>query len=750
MPGSDADAASAPAPAPASGQASAQQSTSPSAHPSAQASREPSVFAALRDLPQQETRLKQEHHIRLQDHTRSAFSPEPPSSDWRRAEDDRDRDSDSEAPSDLGASRPLYKRLTHSSTGIQQSVNRQVKKQISRRKYGRYSRDRYADPDDDDATLTATTSNSLPPPDEDPGAPQFGQVASPTQVGTLEAIKGKKNAYASSSLPWRRKKKQLREETRDQVVDVLYENQRGAFLFGIPKYSASSLLPWDPRPWQNGEFRTSPVDIRHAQVPDPSWEWVWKQWYVDMSRDVDEEGWEYTFVFPGPLGQYGWHGNHPWFHSFVRRRRWLRLRRRKSNVHKTKERGHALTAEYFTIHPKTLRAPTEYGKAMSRSTSFVRMQALAKNESSMEEMEILSIADLLAALRKSAVDREKLAAVRKFVAHGGEELYYLRDRMEEIMHLLVFQSSRRRLLAELLALHDSAHKSREDLEQHTHEHDDPQMQIQHEAAQRHTDNIHNAVLEAERLVKRLEYWSDVKGMAEKDPYVDVLDPAGEHPKLPFRNKQRASDGLHPLHKHPEHHDDEEDDDNEDGDHTHDHETTDGGKKVVKKESSKWFDAPTSPPSAFDLNRAGSTGLLRTTDSHSLAGRLSSSFGDDRDSLDRYTTAQESASESGGSAEPSPRKSSSSMSKSGGGGALSPAQKGRVKVGRLKNLDGMMDEAAEEADEEAREAYWREMRYPGKRVGVPGEGDGGEVVGSGGVRAAGGGGEDAGGGGEARE
>jgi hypothetical protein len=40
---------------------------------------------------------------------------------------------------------------------------------------------------------------------------------------------------------------------------------------------------------------------------------------------VDEEGWEYSFFFRG----FVWHGTSPWFHSFVRRRRWIRLRRRR-------------------------------------------------------------------------------------------------------------------------------------------------------------------------------------------------------------------------------------------------------------------------------------------------------------------------------------------------------------------------------------------------------------------------------------
>jgi hypothetical protein len=44
-----------------------------------------------------------------------------------------------------------------------------------------------------------------------------------------------------------------------------------------------------------------------------------------MSRDVDEEGWEYSFFFGG----FHRHGTSAWFNSPVRRRRWIWLRKRR-------------------------------------------------------------------------------------------------------------------------------------------------------------------------------------------------------------------------------------------------------------------------------------------------------------------------------------------------------------------------------------------------------------------------------------
>ena len=44
-----------------------------------------------------------------------------------------------------------------------------------------------------------------------------------------------------------------------------------------------------------------------------------------MTEDVDEAGWQYALKFHGAV----WHGNYKHFRSFVRRRRWIRLRHRR-------------------------------------------------------------------------------------------------------------------------------------------------------------------------------------------------------------------------------------------------------------------------------------------------------------------------------------------------------------------------------------------------------------------------------------
>ena len=453
--------------------------------------------------------------------------------------------SDSEAPTAPGTpGTPLVKRLTSNSLALQQSL----KRELTNRKYAKYNRKRY---DHGQVPEDAELDTS--------GEAQEGESASPAQPGYFGRGTGK-----VKKLLKRKRTLGMGKHEQDAVIDVLYENQRGAFFFGVPKYSHSSLLPrFDPKAWQNAQFRTSPVDIRNAQVPDPSWEWAWKSWYVDMSRDVDDEGWEYSITFGG---QGGWHGNHPWFHSFVRRRRWLRMRRRRDIAHKTKEKSHELTADYFTIHPKTLRPASEDFSKVA-STYLAKMEKQIEDEIDVEKMEIADIGSLDLALKKATVDREKLVAVRKFVDTGGDELYYLSERMPGIMNMLVFQSSRRQLLTDLLAHFDQARRRRESLKDHMHS--DTEGQQEHNDAARQAENLMRAVQAADEQVKRLEYWSDIKSMAEggrtlqdtvegkghwDDSKWQGLSPtnAESHPMDSFVNKQKASEGAPTLHKHSEH------------------------------------------------------------------------------------------------------------------------------------------------------------------------------------------------------
>ncbi len=54
--------------------------------------------------------------------------------------------------------------------------------------------------------------------------------------------------------------------------DVLYENQRGLLVFGIPS-SAPGRSSVGPFSWTSSNGKKSAYNIANAQLPDPSWEW---------------------------------------------------------------------------------------------------------------------------------------------------------------------------------------------------------------------------------------------------------------------------------------------------------------------------------------------------------------------------------------------------------------------------------------------------------------------------------------------
>lgn len=202
----------------------------------------------------------------------------------------------------------------------------------------------------------------------------------------------------------------------DSHIDVLYENQRGWFVFGIPLFSSKALwnLRIDQSPWVDVKFKPSAVNITNAQVPDPSWVWEWKKWYVDMSHDVDEEGWQYSLWFRGTA----WHGNHPWFHSFVRRRRWLRKRVKQRLPPKSKM-NERLFGDTFSVG-------TTLARAMTSTTAPMSSQASGK--SSLYE-DIRDIPTLMRKLKNAAIDREKIVSINKFIEDGDEELHYLAEQV---------------------------------------------------------------------------------------------------------------------------------------------------------------------------------------------------------------------------------------------------------------------------------------------------------------------------------
>ena len=428
---------------------------------------------------------KYDHAINLIDTTKAPGSPREPA----------DIENDTLSPSASESGTLLGRQFTKGQGTL--------RKELARRKYAKYQKDKDADDDTppDSGSETGDTAN--------PRASQDSERRS--RLRDKIPFKGKKPAA-----------KARKEET--SFIDVLYENQRGSFFCGISLYSSKSLLNFDPSPWQTANFQDSAVNITNFQLPDPSWTWDWKTWYVDMSRDVDEEGWEYSFSFNKA---YAWHGNHPWLFSFTRRRRWLRRRLKlqpkpKGNSKDRAQQAHLLNEDYFTIHAarKGHSRESSADRTTTHRSSFTNARTVAGEDES-ELDEISNVAQLLKALRRARVDREKISAFKKFLDEGGDELFYLADAMPEITDFLVHQTSLRQLQTSLLESLDQATTSLSAKNKSKgKELAEERNAVDEEAAKRRVDNILKAVHAAGVHVNDLDYWTNLRPKAtssETDP-----------------------------------------------------------------------------------------------------------------------------------------------------------------------------------------------------------------------------------------
>ncbi|KAK4144258.1 uncharacterized protein C8A04DRAFT_11654 [Dichotomopilus funicola] len=307
-------------------------------------------------------------------------------------------------------------------------------------------------------------------------------------------------------------KPKTRLKTPESAIDILYENQRGGFLCGIPLFSSMALGNLDPPAWTNFVHRPSPTDIHTAQVPDPSWEWAWPEWRINHDDGVDDDGWEYSFAFSK---KFAWHSAR-WWNSFVRRRAWIRKRVKKDSGYLAQD-PHGLTPEYFTIRPSIERDPDRSSSRASRTsrTSSVRDNRLSTGTLNIDGVEppVIEHADvLLQVLRASRIDRERIEAVDSYLAHAQDDLEGLQYIMHDIMALFVFQASRRVLLSKLTAAHDNraAAKGKDK--------DLGLGQLDKQA-----ENLAAAVKHADEEVRRLEYWSDVKGIARQGESKGAVD-----------------------------------------------------------------------------------------------------------------------------------------------------------------------------------------------------------------------------------
>lgn len=440
-----------------------------------------------------------DHEISLIDSTKSAGNA--------RAEIPDDVPTPSGSSSIKASGAPLGRRRTRAT----------LREELARRKYSKWQQGRQDNQEDTEASSDENPNESAAPKAKRAEAKTSAPATDEEQPN--EAVQTQKTH--PEAIAAKKEKNRGERERGEYVVDILYENQRGLFWCGIPKYSHQSLLNFDPSAWQTASLKDSPVNITNAQVPDPSWEWAWKSWYVDMSQDVDEEGWQYSFAF---TRGFAWHGTHPWFHSFCRRRRWLRKREKKhlSRRHGARDgmsQRPGLNPDYFTIHSPTRDSSTE---RTGNAQSYYSSGQGDGTEDEEDPDDISNIIALMSALKKAPMDRAKIAVVKRFLLQGGEDVFYLADRvcnwlisltypeakhvqMQDIMASMLFQNSRRQLLAYLIHACDAE-------SEHRSKHFGKET-LQKEVQERRVKSLSNAVRAAEEQVQGLGYWSDVKNVA---------------------------------------------------------------------------------------------------------------------------------------------------------------------------------------------------------------------------------------------
>lgn len=396
-----------------------------------------------------------------------------------------------------------------------------LRQELARRKYAKWQEEA----GEDSVPRTSLESNDDSPEDSDASkkAPKRGTWGTQGRLRDM--------------VPFKSKKKTTKASVKDMTfIDVLYENQRGLFLCGIPFYSANSLLNFDPSGWQTSTFQDSPVNITNAQVPDPSWAWDWRSWYVDMSHDVDEEGWEYSFSFSP---NFAWHGNHPWFHSFCRRRRWLRKRVRIYARFNEKQddrdfpNGHKLAPDYFTIHPsRQVRSRSTSGdrSATRRSSTVAGFGAAGDDVENLDD--IPNVSTLMQAVRHARVDREKIGAVKQFLDQGGDELFFLADNIPLIMDDFIYQTSREQLQTSLLQFLRDAIEDRDSAK-------DENSSDKQDSKARRVDNLLQTIDAAGVPAPDRGYLSNLKARASGKEEIPLDQSRGDYaktgPHIAFRD-----------------------------------------------------------------------------------------------------------------------------------------------------------------------------------------------------------------------
>lgn len=103
----------------------------------------------------------------------------------------------------------------------------------------------------------------------------------------------------------------VREPTRVAILELSFNSLALNYsdrlaLFGLTRYSASTLLPNDPPPFtillepgvNDPNAMVTPHTLKDFQLPDSTWMWVSRRWLVQMGGNgSSHDGFEYNWCF---------------------------------------------------------------------------------------------------------------------------------------------------------------------------------------------------------------------------------------------------------------------------------------------------------------------------------------------------------------------------------------------------------------------------------------------------------------------
>ncbi|KAJ1846865.1 hypothetical protein LPJ70_001825, partial [Coemansia sp. RSA 2708] len=203
--------------------------------------------------------------------------------------------------------------------------------------------------------------------------------------------------------------------------------------------------------WSDTMLKLTVVNVHLFQVPDLSWQWVMPRWLIDMTQDVDKDGWQYVLRFASDAR----YSRHSFFihkmdqpAAVQRQGKWQKLQRRASGL--LLQLSAASTDDFAgTISPQ-LAAPyvDPYSPLQLSPTDMQQTANLAANKRLVE----LASETLQAMLLDTALDCKHLQFLHMCLRQGGiitANVWYTPPWLH--YELLQFDSARQRLTALLLA-----------------------------------------------------------------------------------------------------------------------------------------------------------------------------------------------------------------------------------------------------------------------------------------------------------